>query len=159
MTEPITSTLDPEQQRIAGETLRATVIDLIDLSLIAEQAHWNVVGADFHSAHLALDELVTAAREFTDAAVERAITIGVRPDVRGTTVVEDPGTIGISGGGQPDTDAVDTIAGNVSAVIERLRERIAATEKADPVSQDLFLAITTRLELLHGMWQAQLAAV
>lgn len=62
MIEPITSTLDPEQQRIAGQTLRATVIDLIDLSLIAKQAHWNVIGANFRSVHLALDELVTAAR-------------------------------------------------------------------------------------------------
>ncbi|MEU7632809.1 ferritin-like domain-containing protein [Nocardia sp. NPDC049220] len=156
MTEPITSTLDPEQQRIAGETLRATVFDLIDLSLIAEHAHYDVIGADFRSAHLALDELVIAAREFTDAVVEHATAIGVRPDNRAATVAEDSGAIGIVGGWQRDTDAV---AGSLAAVLNRLRERIAATEKADPVTRDLFLAIAARLEQLHGMWQAQLAAV
>ena len=72
MSQPITSTLDSEQQRIAGDTLRATVVDLIDLSLVAKQAHWNVIGPNFRSVHLALDELVTAARDFTDAAAERA---------------------------------------------------------------------------------------
>ncbi|NUP28928.1 MAG: DNA starvation/stationary phase protection protein, partial [Nocardia sp.] len=61
MNVPIKSTLDPEQQHITGEALRATVIDLIDLSLIAKQAHWNVLGRNFRSVHLALDELVTAA--------------------------------------------------------------------------------------------------
>ncbi|WP_327114969.1 DNA starvation/stationary phase protection protein [Nocardia sp. NBC_01730] len=159
MIEPITSTLDPEQQRIAGQTLRATVIDLIDLSLIAKQAHWNVIGANFRSVHLALDELVTAAREFTDAAAERCTAVGISPDGRAAMVARDSGALGISDGWQQDTDVIDAIVGNLAAVIERLRERIAATEKADPVTQDLFLAIAARLEQLHWMWQAQLAAV
>ncbi|WP_406273909.1 DNA starvation/stationary phase protection protein [Nocardia sp. NBC_00881] len=159
MTEPITSTLDPEQQHIAGETLRATVVDLIDLSLIAKQAHWNVIGANFRSVHLALDELVTAAREFTDAAAERCTAVGISPDGRAATVAGDSGALGIGDGWQQDADVIDAIVGNLAAVIKRLRERIAATEKADPVTQDLFLAIAARLEQLHWMWQAQLAAV
>ena len=43
MTNPITSTLDAGQQKIAGDALQGTVVDLIDLSLIAKQAHWNVI--------------------------------------------------------------------------------------------------------------------
>lgn len=155
--EPITSTLDPEQQRIAGDALRGTVVDLIDLTLIAKQAHWNVVGRNFRSVHLALDELVLAAREFTDASAERATAIGISPDGRSQTVAESTGALGFPDGWQQDTEVIDAIVENLAAVIKRLRERIAVTEKADPVTQDLFLDITARLEQLHWMWQAQLA--
>ncbi|MGN2636896.1 Dps family protein [Nocardia takedensis] len=157
MSTPITSTLDPEQQRIAGEALQATVVDLIDLSLIAKQAHWNVVGRNFRSVHLALDELVVAARDFTDTAAERATAIGVSPDGRAATVSAESGALGFESGWQQDTDVIDSVVANLAAVIGRLRERIESTEKADPVTQDLFIEIAARLEQLHWMWQAQLA--
>ncbi|MGX1770662.1 Dps family protein [Nocardia brasiliensis] len=157
MTQPITSTLDPEQQKITGETLRATVVDLIDLSLIAKQAHWNVVGRNFRSVHLALDELVTAARDFTDAAAERATAIGVSPDGRAETVAKESGAAGFPDSWQQDTEVINQVVANLAAVITRLRERIETTEKADPVTQDLFIGFAARLEQLHWMWQAQLA--
>ncbi|MGW5384137.1 Dps family protein [Nocardia sp. NPDC003963] len=158
MNVPIKSTLDPEQQHIAGEALRATVIDLIDLSLIAKQAHWNVLGRNFRSVHLALDELVTAARDFTDDAAERATAIGVSPDGRAATVAKEAGGLAFPDGWQQDTDVIDAIVKNLGIVVGRLRERIEATEKADPVTQDLFIEIAARLEQLHWMWQAQLSS-
>ena len=54
----ITSPLPPDAQRTAGEALQATLVDLVDLSLVAKQAHWNVVGRNFRSVHLQLDEVV-----------------------------------------------------------------------------------------------------
>ncbi|WP_054814261.1 Dps family protein [Nocardia arizonensis] len=159
MSTPITSTLDPEQQRVAGEALQATVVDLIDLTLIAKQAHWNVVGRNFRSVHLALDELVVVARDFTDDAAERATAIGVSPDGRAQTVAKESGAVGFGAGWQQDTHVIESIVGNLAAVVTRLRERIEATEKADPVTQDLFIEIAARLEQLHWMWQAQLAGV
>ncbi|MBH0775333.1 Dps family protein [Nocardia bovistercoris] len=158
MSTPITSTLDPEQQRIAGEALQATVVDLIDLTLIAKQAHWTVVGRNFRSVHLALDELVLAARDFTDDAAERATAIGVAPDGRAQTVSKESGASGLAAGWQQDTDVIDAIVGNLASVVQGLRSRIEATEKADPVTQDLFIEIAARLEQLHWMWQAQLAS-
>ncbi|QNG21047.1 DNA starvation/stationary phase protection protein [Rhodococcus triatomae] len=157
MTNPITSTLDAGQQKIAGDALQGTVVDLIDLSLIAKQAHWNVLGRNFRSVHLALDELVTAAREFTDSAAERATAIGVSPDGRASTVAKDSGTKGFGEGWTKDSEVIASIVGNLAAVIERLRERIGTTEDADPVTQDLLIAITARLEQLHWMWQAQIS--
>lgn len=159
MPEPITSTLDDEQQRIAGDALRGTVVDLIDLSLIAKQAHWNVIGPSFRSVHLALDELVTAARDFTDSVAERATAIGVSPDGRARTVAEQSSAIGFNESWQPDAAVIEAIVANLAAVIVRLRERIDATDKADPVTQDLFIGISARLEQLHWMWQAQVATV
>ena len=49
---PITSTLTDEQKAITGHALQQTLVDLIDLSLVAKQAHWNVVGRNFRSVHL-----------------------------------------------------------------------------------------------------------
>ncbi|WP_072690201.1 Dps family protein [Rhodococcus marinonascens] len=157
MSNPITSTLDNDQQKIVGDALQATVVDLIDLSLIAKQAHWNVIGQNFRSVHLALDELVAAARDFTDEAAERATAIGVSPDGRAATVARDSGTKGIGDGWTKDSEIIASIVGNLAALIDRLRNRITSTEKADPVTQDLLISITARLEQLHWMWQAQIA--
>lgn len=155
MTNPISSTLDAGQQKIVGDALQATVVDLIDLSLIAKQAHWNVIGKNFRSVHLALDELVTAARDFTDEAAERAAAIGVSPDGRSATVSATAGTKGFGAGWTKDEEVTAAVVDNLAAVIERLRGRIADTDAADPVTQDLLIAITARLEQLHWMWQAQ----
>lgn len=155
-TNPIATTLDTGQQQIAGEALQSTVVDLIDLSLIAKQAHWNVIGSNFLSEHPALDRLVAAARDFTDAAAERATAIGVSPDGRAATVAADAGTTGFGAGWKRDGEVVEAIVENLAAIIERLRARIESTEKADPVTQDVLIGITARLEQLHWMWQAQM---
>lgn len=157
MSAPITSTLTDEQRRIAGEALQGTVVDLIDLTLIAKQAHWNVIGRNFRSVHLALDELVAVAREYTDEAAERATSIGVPPDGRASTVAGQSGAKGIGEGWTKDEDIINLIVENLAAVIDRLRERIKITDEPDPVTQDLLIAITARLEQLHWMWQAQVA--
>lgn len=154
---PITSTLSDEQKEITGKALQETLVDLIDLSLIAKQAHWNVVGAQFRSVHLELDELVSVAREFTDAAAERATAIGVSPDGRAETVAKTAGTTGFGDGWTKDADVVVSIVENLKAVIAGLRERIDVTEDADPVTQDLLIGFASKLEQLHWMWQAQVA--
>ncbi|MFF0454049.1 Dps family protein [Nocardia africana] len=156
-TDPIATVLEPEQQRIAGDALCATVVDLIDLSLIGKQAHWNVIGPRFRTVHLALDELVETARGFTDAAAERATAIGVSPDGRARTVAESSSTEPFPSGWQQDGDVISAIVASLAAVVRRLRERIDASEKADPVTQDLLIDIAARLEQLHWMWQAQAA--
>ncbi len=157
MTNPITSTLNKDEQAVAGEALQATLVDLIDLAMMAKQAHWNVVGKQFRSVHLELDELVTAAREFTDAAAERATAIGVSPDGRSETVAKTSGTKGFGEGWTQDSDVVDAIVANIKTVVDGLRIRIESTEKADPVTQDLLISFAARLEQLHWMWQAQAA--
>ncbi len=157
MTTPITSTLTDEQQSVAGKALQDTLVDLIDLTLIAKQAHWNVVGKQFRSVHLDLDELVTVAREFTDAAAERATAIGVSPDGRAETVAKTANTKGFGEGWTKDTEVVDAVVANLKAVIGGLRERIEVTEEADPVTQDLLISFASKLEQLHWMWQAQSA--
>jgi len=156
-TSPIKSPLAEADKEITGNALQATLVDLVDLSLIAKQAHWNVVGANFRSAHLQLDELVTTAREYVDQVAERANAIGVSPNGKAKTVVESSGVPDYPDNWQSVEATVAAIVDILSALIERLRKRIDETDKSDLVTQDLLIALTQELEKAHWMWQAQQA--
>lgn len=157
MAAPITSPLDDGARDITGRALQETVVDLIDLSLVAKQAHWNLVGRHFRDVHLHLDELVTTARTYTDGAAERAAAIGVSPDGRSTTVATTTGIPEFPSGWVSDRDTVVAIFEAVDAAVRRLRPRIDETDKTDPVTQDLFIEIARVLEQDRWMWQAQAA--
>lgn len=151
----ITGTLGEGEQEIAGTALQGVLADLVDLSLAAKQAHWNVTGPRFRSVHLQLDELVTAARDFSDTVAERAAAIGVPPDGRAATVAETSVLAEHPVGWVSDDDVVAWFVAQLSAVIARLREQIDETEKADPVTQDLFIGIVAELEKQRWMFQAE----
>ena len=152
---PITSPLGDAEREATGAALQATLVDLVDLSLIAKQAHWNVVGQNFRSAHLQLDELVAAARQYTDDVAERANAIGVSPNGKARTVVESSGVPDYPDNWQSVETTVATVVDILGEVIKRLRKRIDETDKTDLVTQDLLIAVAAELEKQHWMWQAQ----
>ena len=152
---PIKSPLSDSDREITGHALQATLVDLIDLSLNAKQAHWNVVGANFRSAHLQLDELVDTARKYIDAVAERGNAIGISPNGKAKTVVESSGIPEYPDDWQSVESTVTAIVDILGVLIARLRQRIDATDKSDLVTQDLFIEITRRLEKAHWMWEAQ----
>ena len=154
---PITSPLKASDQEITGNALQATLSDLVDLSLIAKQAHWNVVGPRFRSAHEQLDELTSTARGFVDSVAERANAIGVSPNGKAKTVVETSGLPEYPDNWQSVETTVSAIVDILAGLIERLRQRIDATDKSDLVTQDLLIEITQEMEKQHWMWQAQQA--
>ena len=156
-TSPIKSPLSAADKEITGNALQATLVDLVDLSLIAKQAHWNVVGANFRSAHLQLDELVTTARQYSDEVAERANAIGVSPNGKAKTVVASSGIPEYPDNWQSVESTIAAIVDILAALIERLRARIDETDKSDLVTQDLLIALTQELEKSHWMWQAQQA--
>jgi starvation-inducible DNA-binding protein len=154
---PITSPLADAEREATGAVLQSTLVDLIDLSLIAKQAHWNVVGQNFRSAHLQLDELVTAARQYVDDVAERANAIGISPNGKAKTVVESSGIPEYPANWQTVEATVAAIVAILGEVIKRLRARIEETDKTDLVTQDLLIEIAAELEKQHWMWQAQTA--
>jgi len=154
---PITSPLPEADRTSTGAVLQATLVDLVDLSLIGKQAHWNVVGPNFRSAHLQLDELVTAARQFVDEVAERANAVGVSPNGKTRTVLESSGIPEYPDNWQSVEATVAAIVEILGALIERLRKRIDETDKSDLVTQDLLIGIAAELEKQHWMWQAQTA--
>ncbi|MFF3500085.1 Dps family protein [Streptomyces sp. NPDC003247] len=151
----VKSPLPDADLKTVAEALQGALVDLVDLSLVAKQVHWNVVGPRFRSIHLQLDDVVASARTHTDAVAERSSALGVSPDGRAATVASGSGIDTVSPGWIKDADAVGALVAALGAVITRMRERVAATEDPDPVSQDLLIGITADLEKHHWMFQAE----
>ncbi|MFI5971959.1 Dps family protein [Streptomyces sp. NPDC051452] len=151
----IKSTLPEKALGITGTALQDTLVDLLGLSLVGKQAHWNIVGPRFRSIHLQLDEVVAAARAHSDTVAERAAALGVSPDGRPETIASTFALPGTKDGWLRDTEVVELMVSTLHTAVTRLRERIEATEKADPVTQDLLISITADLEKQRWMFEAE----
>lgn len=151
----VKSPLADADLKVVSEALQGALVDLVDLSLVAKQIHWNVIGPRFRSVHLQLDEVVDTARLHSDTVAERASTLGVPPDGRAATVAGTSGIGAVPEGWVKDVDGVGVLVDGLKAVITRMRERVEATGEADPVSQDIFIGITADLEKHHWMFQAE----
>jgi starvation-inducible DNA-binding protein len=136
--------------------LQATLVELIDLSLLGKQAHWNVVGANFRSIHLQLDEIVDTARLSSDRVAERIATVGEAPDGRASAVAASSGLPEFPGGQVPVTEAVQRVSATIDAMSKRLNERIMRMGESDPVSQDILIGAADELEKQAWMLRAQL---
>ncbi|MDI5967014.1 DNA starvation/stationary phase protection protein [Streptomyces sp. SL13] len=151
----VKSTLPDEARKIVGDALQGTLVDLLDLSLVAKQVHWNVVGSRFRSVHLQLDDVVSTARTYADTVAERASALGVSPDGRAETVAKTSGMDSVTDGWINDKDVVDVMVAGLAAVILRVRERIQSTDAPDPVTQDILIGLCADLEKHHWMFQAE----
>jgi starvation-inducible DNA-binding protein len=151
----VTSPLSDGARKTVGECLQGTLVDLIDLSLVAKQVHWNIFGPRFRSIHLQLDDVVTTARSYSDTVAERASAIGVSPDGRAVTVARTSGIDTVTDGWIKDSEVVDVMVAALGAVIARVRERIAATDEPDLVTQDILIGLAADLEKHHWMFQAE----
>ncbi|MER5625325.1 DNA starvation/stationary phase protection protein [Streptosporangium sp. NPDC002544] len=151
----ITSPLKPEDKKVVGQALQGALVDLLDLSLLTKQAHWNVIGHNFRTLHLQLDKIVSSARKHADTVAERAVAMGCNPDGRSTTVANHTEVPQLEAGYINDGKVVAAMTDILGSIIRRMRERIAATEKPDLVTQDLLIEITQDLEKHHWMIEAQ----
>jgi starvation-inducible DNA-binding protein len=151
----VTSPLPEAARKTTGDALQGALVDLLDLSLVAKQTHWNVIGPRFRSVHLQLDEVVDIVRTHADTVAERASAIGVSPDGRAVTVAKTSGIDTVTDNWVKDTEVVDILVAALASVINRMRERIEVTEHPDPVSQDILIGITADLEKFHWMFQAE----
>ncbi|MFD0856083.1 Dps family protein, partial [Actinomadura adrarensis] len=79
---------DDEARKTTGQVLQAALVDMVDLALVAKQAHWNLTGRNFKVVHEHLDEVVDLARTYQDEFAERAVAIGINPDGRARTVAD-----------------------------------------------------------------------
>jgi starvation-inducible DNA-binding protein len=151
----VKSTLAEPARKVAGEALQSTLVDLLGLSLVGKQAHWNIVGPRFRSIHLQLDEVVSAARSYADTVAERSAALGLPPDGRPETIAAAYTLPGPKDGWLKDDEVVQIIVDALEAAIGRLRERITATAEPDPVTQDLLISLTAELEKQRWMFDAE----
>ena len=137
------------------QLLQGGLVTLIDLGLVLKQAHWNVVGPNFRSVHLHLDEILETSRNASDEVAERIVTIGEAPDGRSATVSAQSRLEEFPNDFQRVPEMVSEIANRMMSAIEQLREAITKLGALDPVSEDLMIGITAELEKHLWMVQAQ----
>lgn len=135
--------------------LQSNLTNLIDLALLMKQAHWNVVGPNFRSIHLQLDEIVVTARAASDDVAERIAALGVTADGRSSTVAESSELEAYPGGFADVQDTINRVADAVKTTIDSLRSAIEKLGDLDPVSQDLLIGISAPMEKHLWMLQAQ----
>jgi starvation-inducible DNA-binding protein len=156
MTVDFQSPLTAERRAVAGE-LQATLIDLLDLTLLGKHAHWNVEGRMFRSVHRELDELVEAWCTLSEDVAERTVAIGASPDgqveaIAGATALEP-----LPSGRLSDRQVLRAIGERLADVARRTRPRINQVAKDDPVSRDLLTQVLGTLEKQLWMIRAQSA--
>jgi starvation-inducible DNA-binding protein len=151
----VKSPLADDAKKVTGETLQGALVDLVELSLVGKQAHWNLIGRNFRSIHLALDEVVLAGRTFADTVAERAIAIGVNPDGQTGALAKQSKVKPVEVGYVPVDKVITYVVDTLAPMISRFRDRMDATEQAGPVTQDLFISIIAELEKTHWMFQAE----
>jgi starvation-inducible DNA-binding protein len=151
----IKSPLSDDARKTTGTALQGALVDLVDLHLLGKQAHWNLMGRNFRSIHLQLDEVVDLARGHADAVAERAVAIGVNPDGRARTVADSTKVRRLDAGYLPDEKVIGVITDMLAEMDQRFRERIEATDETDRVTQDLLINVAQDLEKQHWMFEAQ----
>ena len=147
--------LSDDKQKKAAEILQSSLVTLIDLALNLKQAHWNVVGPNFRSLHLQLDEIIVTVRAATDEIAERIVTIGIAPDGRAQTITADTVLAEFATGFHQVPESVTAVADPMKKAIDQLRDGIEKIGDVDPISEDLLIGISSQLEKHLWMVQAQ----
>ncbi|MES1212782.1 MAG: DNA starvation/stationary phase protection protein [Leifsonia sp.] len=141
--------------RTLTDSLQAVLVDLIELASQGKQAHWNLVGPNFRDLHLQLDEVIEAARGFSDVIAERMRALHATPDGR-SPVVSDLTTLEAFPGGEVLTlETADLITARLEAVAGTCRRVHDAVDEEDPTSSDLLHDIIQKLEQFAWMISAE----
>lgn len=139
---------------LAGH-LQQVLVDLNDLALQGKQAHWNAVGPNFRDLHLQLDEIVDAAREFTDAVAERMRALYVVPDGTSARTAAQSSLPAFPGGEVATGEVIDAIVASIYAVTGTVRRVHDDVDAADPTTADLLHTVLDRLEQLAWLTDAE----
>ncbi len=150
----VTGPLMGDAKNTTATALQGALVDLIDLSLVAKQLHWNVIGTNFRSVHLQLDEVVTLARTYTDTIAERLSALGVNADGRSATVSKNTKLTQPESGWIESGKVVATMTDILGGISARMRERMDLTEKSDQATQDIIISVIQDIEKQHWMFQA-----
>lgn len=129
-----------------SDNIQKVLVDLIALSLVGKQAHWNIVGPNFRDLHRNFDDVVEIAREGSDTIAERMRALHVAPDGR-TDVVSATTTLPeLPAGEILSSDAVDLVVKSIEATTRTIREVHDAVDSADPSTADLLHELINKLE-------------
>ncbi len=146
---------ESDARQVSG-ILQQRLAALIDLSLTLKHIHWNVVGPSFIGVHEMLDPQYTAVADMVDTTAERIATLGGEPLGTPGAVVANRSWDDYSlnrADVQAHLGALDMV---YAGLIAEHGEAIDATEKADPVTQDMLIGQVSQLEMFHWFVRAHL---
>jgi starvation-inducible DNA-binding protein len=136
--------------------LQGRLASLVDLALTLKHIHWNVVGPSFIGVHTMLDPQYAGVQMMIDTTAERIATLGGVPSgLPGNIVANrtwDDYDLGRADA-QAHLAALDMV---YRGIIEAHREAIEATDKPDPVTQDMLIGQTGELEQYHWFVRSHL---
>lgn len=136
-----------------ASALDGALADLLDLALLAKQAHWNIVGPRFGPMQLLFDELADLAATSADRVAERAVTLGYAPDGRASAIVKLSSLPSVERGALRDRDAIAAFISILEVVVNRIHSALDSFVQ-DLVTVDLFTTIVGQLERLAWMLRA-----
>jgi starvation-inducible DNA-binding protein len=148
--------IEPHLRQEAGRELQATLVDLLDLALTGKQLHWSVVGRDFRSLHLQLDELVASWHALADTVAERAVALGAFPDGQPGAIAARSLSNPLEVGAIEDDAVVRELAHRIAEISELVRTRMDRLGDLDLASQDVLVEVVRALEEQQWMVRAQL---
>ncbi|MEZ5378464.1 MAG: DNA starvation/stationary phase protection protein [Acidimicrobiales bacterium] len=141
--------LEASKATEAIQHLEDRLVGLIDTQLVLKHIHWNVMGPNFIAVHEMLDEQVDAVRLMTDEVAERIAILGGTPNGTPGHVVEtrtwDDYQLGRASVEQ-HLDALDSV---YDGVIADHRAAIEGTGTVDPITEDLLIGQSAKLELFQ----------
>jgi starvation-inducible DNA-binding protein len=150
--------LDEHRRRETGNELQATLVELVDLSLLGKQLHWNIYGRPFKPLHEHLDELVDSWRELSDTVAERAVALGIAPDGQAGAVNVNSGIEPVDAGALDTDTATRELVTRLADISERIRARMDRLGDLDLASQDVLVEVIRELEKQLWMLRASLPA-
>jgi starvation-inducible DNA-binding protein len=150
--------LEHHRREEAGRELQATLVELIDLSLIGKQLHWNIFGRPFKPLHEHLDELVDSWRELSDTVAERAVALSFAPSGQAAAVNEGSEIEPVENSFLDTDTATRELVQRLADVTERIRGRIEKLGELDLASQDVLIEAIRDLEKQQWMLRASLPA-
>ena len=148
-------TLGGSERREVGALLERSLVDLIDLALMAKQAHWNLVGPRFRALHLHLDEITDELREQSDIIAERSVQVGIFVDGQSGHVAEHTELDPLPSGAIADERLIELLSERLSAAIDRGRDAMGKLGDLDPASEDTVIAAVQVLEKQLWMLRSQ----
>ncbi len=149
-------TLRHVDREAIGIELQIVLVTLVDLSLLGKHAHWNVVGPNFRSLHLFLDEMIDDWRDMADTVGERAVALGHSPDGRTATVAARSELPSLEPGPQLDRELIGALTRVLTEAVDIVRTRMDRLEDFDTVTADILHGVAAKLE--EQLWMVRVQA-
>lgn len=148
--------LDDDTAARVRAVLQARLTALLDLALVLKHVHWNVVGPNFMGVHELLDPQVEAVRTMADDVAERIAALGGEPLGTAGAIVELRRSPDYPLNRAVTVDHLAALDAVYDGVVAEHRSAITDAAALDPVSEDLLIEQTEKLEMFQWLVRAHM---